>query len=585
MAFTDTLNKLFSQKIIVKKLPGNRLKTIDFNLRQNAPAETGYRLGRKNRYTTGYSSDPNIEQIEALRKQFYNDYELMDTDPILSSALDIYADESTAKSPTGEMLIIKTDDGQIRSVLSNLFYSILNIEFNLWSWIRSTCKFGDFFLFLDIVPTVGVIDVIPIHPVFIRRVEKEDSITFEYEGMSSLLSKKQFEMHEIAHFRMMTDTNFLPYGKSTIDGAKKEYKKLSLMEDAMLLHRIMRAPERRIFKIDVGNIAPEEVNGFIDDLANEMKKVPYMDESGQYNLRFNLQNMMEDIYLPTRGANSSTEVTTLEGLKNEGAIDDIEYTRNKMMAYLKIPKTFLGYESAGDVKTSLASEDVRFARTIERIQKIITSELYKIAYIHLKVQGFNNTQIANFELNLSAPSIIYERQKIDLLNEKVNLVSNIKDNKLFSNKFIYGTIFGLTDDQIKEEVELIIEDCKEEFRRNQIVDQGNDPLKSGKSVGTAHDIAAMHVARKQDTIEQDTIEPLFSKDERENNPGRPVKHGSYGRHKDPALGLDPFGEKEAFNSIKGETFVKSMNKLYEFKLKSILKDQVDENLTNSEENE
>ena len=106
----------------------------------------------------------------------------------------------------------------------------------------------------------------------------------------------------------------------------------------MLLHRIMRAPERRVFKIDVGNIAAEEIDGYIDDLANEMKKVPYMDEYGQYNLRFNLQNMMEDIFLPSRGGNSSTEVTTLEGLKNDGAIDDIEYTRTKMMAYLKIPK-------------------------------------------------------------------------------------------------------------------------------------------------------------------------------------------------------------------------------------------------------
>ena len=562
MAFTDVLNRLFTSKIILKKMPGNRLKLIDFNKYQASP-EAHYgtnSLARKTRYISGYSTDPNIEQIEALRQQYYMDYELMDSDPILAAALDIYSDECTARSAQGDLLTIKTNDSKVKSVLYDLFYSVLNIEFNLWSWIRTTCKYGDLFLYLEIQPTVGIVDVLPIHPAFIRRVEEESKTYFKYEGdINRHIKDKDFDDWEIAHFRMLSDTNFLPYGKSMIDGAKKVFKQLLLLEDAMLLHRIMRAPERRVFKVDVGNIPPDEVDSYIDQLSNEMKKVPYMDETGQYNLRFNLQNMMEDYILPTRGGNSTTDITTLEGLQNDGAIDDIEYVRDKMMAFLKIPKAFLGYQSMGDVKTSLAAEDIRFARTIERIQKIIVSELYKIAYIHLKVQGFSNKELGSFDLELAPPSMIYQRQKIDLLNEQLNVIQNIKDNKIFSNKYIYENIFNLSEDQWKREEDLIIEDLKESFRRKQIEDEGNDPKQTGTAVGTAHSIASMHVARKsegQEDSEFNPIKKLYSKDGREDNEGRPEKGGSYGRHKDPAFGLDPTGEGEMYSATKGESIYK-----------------------------
>lgn len=554
MGWLDTLDRLFSQKIIMKQMPGARVKVVDFNKIQSLSADSlaGYkRLRKGNTGGTfrGYGSTADIEQIEALRQQLYLDYSLMDTDPILSAALDVYADECTAKSPQGYVLTIKTDNIRIKKILYNLFYDILNIEFNLWSWVRTTCKFGDLMLYLQIEPTIGIVNAIPMHPGFVRRNDyagdNQNETEFIYEGPTGRsISFNKFKDYEIAHFRLLSDTDFIPYGKSLLDGARKVYKQLILMEDAMLLHRIMRAPERRVIKVDVGNLPPESIDAYIEKISNEMKKVPYMNQDGTYNLRYNLMNMLEDYYLPQRNGESGTEISTLEGLKNDGAIEDIEYIRDKMMAYLKIPKAFLGYQQTSDVKTSLASEDIRFARTTERIQKIFNSELLKIALIHLRIQGFKSEDLLDFEIELSPPSMIYQRQKVDLLNETVNLIQNIRDNKLWSRKRIYEQLFDMSEGEWKAEIEQIALDLKEDFRFKQIEEEGNDPKITGKSFGTPHDIASMHMASKFDTNDSSDVKKLYNDDDRENNPGRPPKEGSFNRHKDPAYGLDPFGEKE-----------------------------------------
>lgn len=552
----DSLESLFSQKIIIKRMPGNRIKTLDYSSLQSmgSPTMSNYSRLRRSSIQSmfGGQGTPDIETLEALRLQLYTDYSIMDTDPILSAALDVYADECTARNAQGWMLTVKTENTKVKKVLYNLFYDILNIEFNLWSWVRSTCKYGDFMLYLDITESLGVMSVIPIHPAFLRRRddagENKDETVYTYEGPNGrIIGKSDFKEHQIAHFRLLSDTDFIPYGKSMLDGARKVYKQLVLMEDAMLLHRIMRAPERRVFKIDVGNLPPESIDGYIEKISNEMKKIPMYNSDGTYNLQYNLMNMLEDIYLPTRAGEAGTTVETLEGLKNDGAIEDIEYLRDKMMAYLKIPKAFLGYSTLGDVKTSLASEDIRFARTTERIQKIFNSELMKIAMIHLKVQGFSNEDLIDFEISLSPPSMIYERQKIDMLNEKVNLATNLIENKLWSRKRIYTDIFDFNDSEWKDEMDQIAVDLQSEFRFKQIAEEGNDPKVSKTSYGTAHDIASMHMASKFETgTKSDNVKKLYTDDERHENDGRPPKEGSFGRHKDPAYGLDPFGEKETF---------------------------------------
>ncbi len=583
-AFTDILKRLFTRNVVVARLPGNRLKAFDVNKVQSTGNSTTNTNRHRNRWrrtntfraTSGYGYGQANSEIESLRKQMYLDYEMMDTDSIISSALDYYADECTTKTTDGQLLVIKTDDDNVKKILHNLFYDVLNIEFNLWSWIRTTCKYGDFMLYLHLAEKYGVTTVTPIHPGLMIREEGigEDihNIRFKYEGdIGMQYSSSELEQYEIAHFRLMTDTNFLPYGRSIIEPTRKEYKKLVLMEDAMLLNRIMRAPERRLFKIEVGNLAPEEVDSYIEEITREMKKTPYIDpETGDYNIRYNLQSMLEDYFLPVRGGDSGTTIETLDGLKNEGQIQDVDYIKDKVLASLKIPKSFLGFGEESGGKANLASEDIRFARTIERVQKIFVSELYKIAFIHLKIQGFDNEELLNFELELNSPSIIYERQKVDLMNEKINLVTNIRENNLFSDKYIYENIFGLTEDVWQAEKDRIIEDLKEQFRREQIKSEGNDPKTSGRSFGTPHDIASLQMSSKFNVNDSEDMKRLYSPDERANNEGQPKKFGSFETKRDKIFGRDPLGKRDIDSVGKkgaAENFLRYSSHLDKFKVK------------------
>lgn len=550
--FTDTLQRLFSRNPIVKRTSGNLLKTFDVNKSQSVGSSTmrydRYKWRRGNTASiTGWGNSSNTSDIEAIRRAMYDDYEQMDTDAIISSALDIYADEATTRDANNLMLTIRSQNPNIKKILYNLFYDVLNIEFNLWSVVRSACKYGDFMWYLVIKEGFGVVNVIPLHPSTVEREEgfdlnDPDRVRFKYVGDDrATFSQDYFENYEVAHFRILTDTNFLPYGRSILEPARKEYKKMMLLEDAMLIHRIMRAPERRIFKVDIGNIAPEEVDSFMQDFINTMKKVPYIDPvTGDYNLKFNLQNMLEDYHLPVRGSDSGTSVETLAGLQNEGQITDVEYAKSKLLAALKIPKAWLGFDESVEGKAILAAEDIRFARTTERIQKIIVSELYKIAIVHLYVQGFNSDELLEFELTLANPSTIYKRQQIDLLNEKMNLVSAMLESRLFSKRYIYEQIFDLSNDEWKSEQEQIVEDLKTDFRFEQIVTEGNDPKVTGKSFGTPHDLAALQMASK---LDGDEIKNLYTVDERAENTGRPPEGGTYGTDEDTAYGRDPDGSK------------------------------------------
>ena len=370
----------------------------------------------------------------------------------------------------------------------------MNIEFNLWPWVRNMCKYGDFYLYLDIKEKYGITNVVPLSAYDVTRVEGEDPenpylTTFIVEEgdsrhSSTMSGNKEMEKYEIAHFRLLSDANFLPYGKGMIEGGRKIWKQLSLMEDAMLIHRIMRAPEKRVFKIDIGNIPPAEVENFMQKIINKMKKAPVMDaNTGDYNLKYNIQNLTEDFFLPVRGGDSGTQIDSLAGLTYE-AVEDIEYLRNKLMAALKVPKAFLGYDEAVGSKATLAAEDVRFARTIERFQKILVAELTKIAIVHLYAQGYTDDELVNFELNLKNPSTIYEEEKIELWNNKQSLASSIMDAKIADTEWIYDNIFKFTEED-KKEIRLgIIKDQKRKFRWSQIETEGNDPVQSQEAVGT-----------------------------------------------------------------------------------------------------
>jgi hypothetical protein len=414
-------------------------------------------------------------------------------------------------------------------------------------------KYGDFFLKLDIAEKYGVVGVEPMSAYSVSREEGVDpnnphEVTFNVDDGSKATSygknDQTLKNYEVAHFRMLTDSNFLPYGKSMIEAARKIWKQLTLMEDAMLIHRIMRAPEKRIFKIDIGNIPPAEVDNYMQQLINKMKKTPYIDQnSGEYNLKFNMMNMMEDFYLPVRGGDSGTQIESLSGMEYN-AIDDVEYLRNKMMSALRIPKAFLGYDEGIEGKATLAQEDVRFARTIERIQRIVLSELTKIAIVHLYTQGFDKEDLVGFELNLTNPSIVYEQEKVALWSEKINLAESMKQTKLISEDWIYKNIFNMTKDQVDDERASVIEDIKQNFRKEQIETEGNDPAVTKESFGTPHDLASMH--QKGDSEMPEGGWP---------GGGRPKEGTKYSTDGHPR-GRDPIGKKALDKTFDIDTSIK-----------------------------
>jgi len=567
------LKRLFSSDVVVRNIGGDQLKVADVNsIQKTGRFQTNSLIDRFNRlyvYNNRNVYNPNLN-YQTLRVQLYSDYEAMDTDSIIASALDIVSDEATVKNDQGEILSIKSSDENIQRVLYNLFYDVLNIEFNLWSWTRNMLKYGDFFLKLEIAEKFGVYNVLPYtvyniirHEGFDPENPNEVKFELEIDGIAAAsdpnYTKKPnkqnivFDNYEVAHFRLLSDVTYLPYGRSYLEPARKIFKQTNLMEDAMLIHRIMRAPEKRMFYINVGSIPPNEVDQFMQKTIDAMKKTPYIGQDGNYNLKFNIQNMMEDFYLPVRGGDTSTRIETTKGLDYDGTTD-VQYLQAKLFAALKIPKAYFGYEGDLNGKATLAAEDIRFARTVERVQKILESELTKIALIHLYTQGFTGESLTNFEIKLSTPSIIFEQEKVALLKEKIDLASQMTDTKLFSSDYIYENIFDMSEDQYMEQRDLVREDTKRIFRNAQIESEGNDPAKSGVTYGTPHDLASMYGRRSVATPKggepgavpdgYSELEPPKQQEWGQPGPegGRPIERASfYGTQENPLGGRDPLG--------------------------------------------
>jgi hypothetical protein len=578
------LQRLFSTDVIIRNAGGNELKVMDVNsIQMTGEYQTNSLVDRYNRIyssnsTSLYGAQLNINW-KYLRTQIYSDYDAMDTDAIIASALDIIADECTLKNDMGEVLQIRSSDEDTQKILYNLFYDVLNIEFNLWSWIRQMCKYGDFFLKLEIAEKFGVYNVIPYTAYHIAREEGYDpkkpaEIRYAFSpdgyaggtgfygvtGQGTYSANKQdnkmyFDNYEMAHFRLITDVNYLPYGRSYLEPARKLFKQYILMEDAMLIHRIVRAPEKRIFYINVGSIPPNEVENFMQKTINTMKKTPFIDpQTGEYNMKYNQQNLLEDFYIPVRGNDSATKIEPTKGM-DYTAIEDVVYLRDKLFAALKVPKAFMGYEKDLTGKATLAAEDIRFARTIDRIQRIILSELNKIALVHLYTQGYKNEQLTNFELSLTTPSIIYDQERIALMKEKVDLARQLIEVKLLPTDWIYDNVFHLSEDQYDEYRDLIAEDQKRTFRLKQIENEGNDPLESGKSYGTPHDLATLYGASRNGALPTGYDEDLKLGRPEEKTTNIGTQENPFGKDRLGAVGMkkgDDTGEDKTLrNNFKG----------------------------------
>lgn len=394
-------------------------------------------------YVRALASYANYERLSR-----YSDYNEMEYTPELHSALDIYADEATVKNDDGDVVEITSKSAEIKDVLETLFHDVLNINFNAWSWMRHFCKFGDFVLFVDANEENGILNLIPIPINEIEREEGYDpkdpmAVRFRWQTRGNTI----IENWQVVHFRLLGNDAYLPYGSSVLEPARRIWRQLILIEDAMLVYRIVRSPERRVFHIEIANTPPDQVDTFIEQVKTQMKRNTIVDsQTGRVDLRYNPLSVEEDYFLPKRGEQKS-QIDTLAGGQFTGDIEDVQYIQSKMFAAIKIPRAYLGYEENLGSKATLAQEDVRFAKTIERIQSLFISELNKIAIIHLYLLGYRGDDLVNFNIEMGSPSTVAEQQKLELWRMKLE-VAGMAQEGIFDRSFIYRKLFSLNNKQI-----------------------------------------------------------------------------------------------------------------------------------------
>jgi hypothetical protein len=403
---------------------------------------------------------------EPSRLSAQYDYESMEYTPEISAALDIYSEESTTTNEDGFILQIYSESKRIKSVLADLFNNALDINTNLPMWTRNTCKYGDNFVYMKLDPEKGIIGCQQLPTIEIERHEVGVTakitvdITQEQDQNKKALHftwknrNMEFQSWEIAHFRLLGDDRKLPYGTSMLEKARRIWKQLLLSEDAMLIYRTSRAPERRMFKVFVGNMNDDDVEAYVNRVANKFKREQIVDaKTGNVDMRFNQMAVDQDYFIPVRDPAAPDPITTLPGATNLSEIADIEYIQKKLLTALRVPKAFLGFEEVvGDGK-NLSLQDIRFARTINRIQKSMIAELNKIAIVHLFLLGFED-ELQNFTLGLSNPSTQADLLKIDVWKEKVLLYKDLVADpgngiQPTSSTWAKKHIFNWSDEEIR----------------------------------------------------------------------------------------------------------------------------------------
>jgi hypothetical protein len=399
---------------------------------------------------------------EPTRLASFYDYESMEYTPEISAALDIYGEESTTVDQNGYMLQIYSESKRIKSILTDLFNNILDINTNLPMWVRNTCKYGDNFVYLKLDAEKGIVGCMQLPNIEIERLERGMAARTqnveepaESKGLRFKWKVKDMEFNswEIAHFRLLGDDRKLPYGTSMLEKARRIWKQLLLSEDAMLIYRTSRAPERRVFKVFVGNMDDKDVEPYVQRVANKFKRDQIVDsKTGNVDMRYNQMAVDQDYFIPVRDPAAPSPIETLPGAQNLGEIADIEYIQKKLLTALRVPKAFLGFEEPVGEGKNLSLMDIRFARTINRIQKCMIAEMNKIAVIHLFLLGFED-ELSNFTLGLANPSTQADLLKVEAWKEKITLykdaVAAIEGIAPVSVSWAKKHILGFSDDEIK----------------------------------------------------------------------------------------------------------------------------------------
>jgi hypothetical protein len=411
------LTRLFSGPIVnyrAQQVRNNRKYSVD-KYASKFRSVGGQSFKRKS--YNPYESISTAMMNNYNRAERYADFDQMEFMPELASALDIYADEVTTHSEFHKSLIIDCQNEEIKDILETLFHKVLNVDSNLFGWVRSMCKYGDFFGYLDIDEEIGIKSFIGLPVSEIERMEGTDQSNPNYVQYQWNVGGLTFENWQMAHFRVMGNDKYTPYGTSVLDPGRRIWRQLTLLEDAMIAYRVVRSPQRKQFKIDVGGIPPEEVEQYMQKIITMMKRHQVVDDnSGRVDLRYNPLSIEEDYYIPTRNGQSSVDISTVQGDTWGTAIEDIKYLQNKLFAAIKIPMSYLiRGDGATEEQASLAQKDIRFARTIQRIQRAVVAELDKMATIHLYTLGYRGNDLISFDLKLHNPSRVSMLQEMEVI--------------------------------------------------------------------------------------------------------------------------------------------------------------------------
>lgn len=559
------LTRLFKSGPVVRR----KVKALDTMIAvPDKTKSSGALLFQKSMSPTYASITSNAYNLSE-RLMRYQDFVEMELTPEIAAALDIYADEITAADDRGRSLHVFSENERIKEILEELFYGTLNCEFNLRHWSRNLCKFGDLFLLNDIHPNYGVVNT---YPVPVNEIEREEN--YDRDDPSSIrfrwvsLGNRVLENWEISHFRLLGNDSFLPYGSSIIEPARRIWRQLILIEDAMLVYRVVRAPERRVFYVDVANVAPEDVPLYMQEQMKKIRSSQVVDNTtGRVDLRYNPMSIDEDYWLPVRGSETGTKIETLQGGQNTAAVEDVAYIQRKLFAALKIPRAYLGYEEALSSKASLAQLDIRFSRTISAIQKTLISELNKIAIIHLFANGYSNDDLVDFTLRLSNPSTVAQQQKLELWRSKFDIAGTVPEGYA-SKKFVYKNVWGLTDADIDAIEQERIYDKKSDASLELIT--GEDATGGGEefNLGGGEEAPAEEVpaaageeapageenAAEEPPEEEEPELELLTSDDSEKGRGLPIKGNS-------ALQKNLYNQSRRRHHGASQTFMPDLNKM------------------------
>ncbi len=449
-ALVKRLNRLFSGPLAGRRHPkAQRIKQYFYNAYKFQQTTWNKTLDKFQKNEYRIFSYLNMEALnDRNRRARYREFDMMEFMPELSSALDIYSDEMCSFTDLNPILNIECQDTNQKQILSTLFYDVLDVRNNLWSWVRKTCKYGDFFLYLHLDPQLGVQYHVDLPAEEMLRIEGLDESNPNYVRFKWEARGLTFENFQVAHFRIAANERNFPYGVSVLENSRRIFRQLELLENAIISYRIVRSPERRVFYIDVQNIAPKDTDGYIEKIKTAMRKNQIVDpDTGDVTQRYNALSVEDDLFVPVRGQQSGTKIETLAGGQYQGGVEDVQYLRNKLFAAIKIPSSYLEDKDSPDSQGSLTQKDVRFARTICRLQSFIVAELEKIAQVHLVMLGFAGEKLVNFKLSLNNPSMIWDIQEMEFLSRKLEVAEAAKN--FLDSDFIYRKLFNFSTEEIR----------------------------------------------------------------------------------------------------------------------------------------